>query len=322
VNLLKSFHVGTAILIIVITFMVMPAAGSVTFSSSAPQVITKGDTFSIFGTDAKNGPVAIWIFGRNFFDVKTVIPERNGNYTLTIKPDETRKFSSGKYAVVVQDPGPDGKMQIEPGRSSTGNITILNRGKKIADIGPQADLHANVEPIVEVLNNGAALQGVDDSFFTDYFFVEEPSIIFDQLTGNSQLPVQITGNRIAFTGSTNVGVENSLHADIRDLTTDTLVTTKMIPVIAGDEMNRWSYEIQAPGLPTGQYFLTVGWTKSNVTGTGSASFPVEKAGVVTQVPGSTETPGQKQGEDLPIALIITGAMAIVIIIILYTTQKK
>ena len=285
-------------------------------------MITKGDTFSISGTDAKNGPVAIWIFGRNYFDVRIAIPERNGNFTLTIKPEETRKFSSGKYAVVLQDPGPDGKMEIEPGKSSTGNITVLNRGKKIADIGPQADLHANVEPIVEVLNDGAALQGVDDTFVTDYFFVEEPAITFDQVTGNSRLPVQITGDRILFTGSTNVGVENSLHADIRDLSTNRLVTTKMLPVIAGNEMNSWSYELQSPGLPSGQYSLTVGWTKSNVTGTGSAFFPVETPSAITQVPGSTETPGPKGGEDLPIALIITGAMAIVIIIILYTTQKK
>ena len=68
------------------------------------------------------------------------------------------------------------------------------------------------------------------------------------------LPVQTTGNRISFTGSTNVGVENSLHADIRDAATNTLITTKMIPVIAGAEINRWSYELLSPGLPAGQLF--------------------------------------------------------------------
>ena len=72
--------------------------------------------------------------------------------------------------VVIQDPGPDEKMQIEPGRSSYGNITIMNRGKKIADIGLPADLHANVEPVVEILDAGAALQGVDDTFVAQTTF--------------------------------------------------------------------------------------------------------------------------------------------------------
>ena len=214
------------------------------------------------------------------------------------------------------------KCKSNPARSGSGNITILNRGRKIADIGPREDIQANIEPVVAILNAGAALQGVDDTFVSDYFFVEEPSIAFDQVTGNSQLPVQLTGNRIVFTGSTNVGVENSLNAEIRNLASNTLVTTKTIPISAGTEINRWSYDLPSPGLPIGQYSLTVGWTKSNVTGTGSAQFSVEKADTVTTQPVFTITPGSNQEEELPLPLIISGAMAIVIIIILLTTQKR
>jgi hypothetical protein len=318
----KSWNLGAAIIVVAISFIVFPAAASVFFSSSAPQIITKGDSFSISGTEAKTGPVSIWIFGRNYFDVKTAIPERNGNFSIIIKPDETRKFSNGKYAVVIQYPGPDGKMQIEPGKSGTGNITILNRGKKIADIGPQADLHANVEPVIEILTAGATLQGVDDTFVSEYFFVEDPSISFDKVTANGVLPVQISGNRIFFTGSTNVGVENSLHADIRDDTTNRLITTKMIPVVAGGEMNLWAYELQSPGLPAGHYSLTIGWTKSNATGTGSAKFSVENEAPATRNTGQIETTNPKQEDELPIPLIITSAMVIVIIIIVYSTLKK
>ena len=322
VKLLKSWHVCTAIVIVLILCVVIPVAASVTFSSSTPQVIAKGDTFSVSGTEAKNGPVAVWIFGRNYFDVRMAIPERNGNFSLTVKPDETRKFSSGKYAIVIQDPGPDGKMQIEPGKSSNGNITILNRGKKIADIGPPETLQANVEPVVEILHRGAGLQGVDDTFVADSFFVEEPTIAFDEVTGAGQLLSQVKGDKISFRGSTNVGVENFLHADIHDLSSNILVTTKVIPVIPGVEMNNWYYEIPSPGLPAGQYSLTVGWMKSNTTGTGSAQFTVENTVPATQTPGSTTTASQKQGDELPIPLIIIGAMAIVTIIILSTIRKK
>jgi hypothetical protein len=318
----KSWILNTVIILFTMCCMVIPAAASVSFSSSAPQIITIGDTFSISGTDAMNGPIAIWIFGRDYFDVKTAIPDRNGNYSLVIKSDETREFSSGKYAVVIQDPGPDGKMQIEPGRSGSGNITVLNRGRKIADIGPQEDIQANVEPVVAILEAGAGLQGVDDIFVSDYFFVEEPTVTFDQIAGNGELPAQATGNRIIFNGSTNIGLENSLDAVVRDLGTNTLVLTKTIPISTGTDTNRWSYDLQSPGLPEGRYSLTIGWTKSNVTGTGYAYFSVENAGRVTEPPGPITTPGSKQGEELPLPLIITGALAIVIIIILFTTQRR
>ena len=204
---------------------------------------------------------------------------------------------------------------------SSGNITILNRGKKIADIGPYEDLPANVEPVVAILNAGAALQGVDDTFVSDYFFVEEPTVTFDQVTESGQLPVQLAGNRIEFTGSTNVGIENSLEADVQDLASNTLVTKKTIPVTAGTETNQWYYDLQAPGLPVGQYSLTVSWKKSNLTGTSSAQFSVEEAGSVTEPPIPTTTPNSNQGGELPLPFIITGAMAIVIIIIFFTTQK-
>ena len=320
--LVKSWNLGAAVIIFTIACIVIPVAASVNFSTSVPQVITKGDTFFITGTDAKNGPVAVWIFGGNYFAVRTVIPERSGDFSLAIKPDETRKFSSGKYAVVLQDPGPDGKMQIEPGKSATGNITILNRGKKIADIGPQEDLHANVEPVVEILEHGATLQGVDDTFVSDYLFVEEPVISFDKIARDGMLPVQITGEPISFSGTTNVGTENSLHADIRDEATNTLITTKMILVVPGGAMNHWSYELLSPGLPEGHYFLTVGWTKSNITGTGSAGFSVENPSPQTQQPGPVGTPNTKPGDELPIPLIIISAMMIVVIIIIYSTLRK
>ncbi|MHB8163892.1 MAG: hypothetical protein ACYDDV_06025 [Methanoregula sp.] len=117
------------ILIILLAFMVTPVAASVYYTSSAPQIITKGDTFTISGTGAKNGMVTIWIIGRNYFDTITATPDRFGNFSATLKPTTTEKFSSGQYAVVLQDPGVTGTIEIESGTDSSGNLTIMNRGK-------------------------------------------------------------------------------------------------------------------------------------------------------------------------------------------------
>jgi hypothetical protein len=51
---------------------------------------------------------------------------------------------------------------------------------------------------------------------------------------------------------------------------------KTIPVTAGNRINTWTWNLDAPGLPPGDYELTVGWAKSNTTGKGSftVKYPV------------------------------------------------
>jgi len=184
-----------ATIILLLACMAAPVTASVYYTSSAHQIITKGDTFTVSSTSAKNGPVAIWIIGRDYFDTLSVTPDRNGNFSVTLKPTTTEKFSSGQYAIVIQDPGPNGRMEIEPGTDSSRNLTIMNRGKIIEKIGARQDLKGNVQPVVAVLLEAVNLQGVDDSFLPEYFFVEEPSVQFDQMNtiSKSQISNQITG---------------------------------------------------------------------------------------------------------------------------------
>ena len=223
------------IIILLLACMVTPVAASVYYTSSAHQIITKGDTFSVSSTSAKNGTVAIWIIGRNYFDTLSVTPDRNGNFSVSLKPTTTEKFSSGQYAVVIQDPGPNGRMEIEPGTDSNGNLTIMNRGKIIEKIGARQDLKGNVQPVVAVLMDAANLQGVDDSFLPEYFFVEEPSVQFDQMisVSKSQLSNQITGERLVISGTTNMGPENYLRTHIYNRDTNGLVISNTIPITEG-----------------------------------------------------------------------------------------
>ena len=305
------------IILILLACMAVPVTASVYYTSSAPQIITKGDTFLVSSTSAKNGPVAIWIIGRDYFDTLSVTPDRNGNFSVTLKPTTTEKFSSGQYAIVIQDPGPNGRMEIEPGTDSSRNLTIMNRGKIIEKIGARKDLKGNVQPVVAVLLDAANLQGVDDSFLPEYFFVEEPSVQFDQMNSisKSQLSNQITGEQLVISGTTNMGPENSLRTHIYNRDTNGLVISNTFPIAGGFQINRWSYQIEAPGLPQGNYYLTVGWTKSNTTSTGVANFDV----VNPVIP--TPSPQEKQGiekvvppDDFPTFLFITISGVLVIIL--------
>jgi len=259
------------VVLVAILLLCMPAAASVTFTTSTPQTLAKGDTLAISGTGAQNGSVTVWVIGRNCFDTVTTEPDKDGNFILVLPPEETARFSSGRYAVVIQDPGANGKAEIGWRADSPGNISLLNGQTVLVDIGPTQGITANVEPVVRSLEEGVALSGTDDVLTPYYFFIEEPTISFDQRSAapDDPFPEVTAGEKITIRGTTNIGTENFLHADLRNLDTSSFIGTQKIPVVAGGQKNRWSFILDTTGLPSGEYFVTVGWMKSNTTGTGS-----------------------------------------------------
>jgi hypothetical protein len=322
---MKTNILRFAMIVSLLLCMITPVFASVYYTTSAPDIITKGDTFTISGTDAKNGMATLWIIGRNYFDTFAITPDRHGNFSFSLKPTATEKFSSGQYAVVLQNPGPDGIMEIEPGTDNNGNLTLMNRGKIIEKLGTLQDFKGNVQPVVAVLANSAKIPGVDDTFVTEYFFVEEPSVQFDNLIAGipSKLPDKITGESIAFTGTTNMGRENYLRAHIYNQSTNALITSNTLPVMAGGRINRWSYEINAPGLPSGEYYLTVGWEKTNKTGTGVAVFSVKNQN--SSMPPPPPYPGMEKivpRDDGFTFLLLTIGGVLIVILIIYAVGKN
>ncbi len=322
---MKISTIRAAVIVLLLVSMVIPVTASVYYTTSAPEIITKGDTFSISGTGAKDGMVTVWIIGRNSFDTVAVTPDRQGNFSVSIKPTTTEKLSEGQYAIVLQYPGPSGTMEIEPGTDSSGNLTIMNRGKIIEKLGSRQDLQGNVRPVVAVLVEAAKIPGVDDIFFPEYFFVEEPSVQFDNLVTGSKLRLsdKINGEGIVITGTTNMGTENYLRAHIYNKSSNALITSNTLPIVAGSQINHWSYELNAPGLPPGEYYLTVGWEKENKTGTGIATFTVKNSN--TSLPPSPPDPGIPGGvprDDVSTFLFLTISGVLIIILIIFSVGKK
>jgi hypothetical protein len=286
-------------------------------------VITKGDTFSVNGTNAGHGTVALWIIGRGYFDLLTVHPDRGGNFSFIMKPANTAKLTGGQFAIILQDPGPDGTMEIEPGKDSYGNLTVMNRGKIIVRLGAREDITGNMQSIADTIADAASIPGVDDQFVADTFFVEEPTVYFDQLVpGTGALPRQTSGETIRITGTTNAGTENNLHADLYDRATDEQVTEKILPVTAGTDVNHWTCTFDSPGLQPGNYYLSVGWMKSNTSSLGTADFSVEKTA------GPDEPPVQPLQVPAAIPQLPPGLDTLLIIgiifvlgVILYTVLK-
>jgi len=147
---------GFVILILLLALIVTPVTATVYFTPSAPRIITKGDPFSISGTGAVNGTVAIWIVGRDHFEILTTAPDRHGNFSITIKPSATNDFSSGQYGILLQDPGSSGILELEGGTDINDNLVVMNRGKIITRLGYRQDLGENIRPVVEQIQSASS----------------------------------------------------------------------------------------------------------------------------------------------------------------------
>lgn len=265
--------------IITLSCITFPAAADVFYSASTPQIITTGDTFSVSGTGATNGTVALWIIGRNFFDVRTATPDRTGNYSFAYKSTDTMKFRNGQYAVVLQDPGLSRSLEIEPGRDSGGNLTFMNRGKIIYRLGRMEDLPGNVQTEAETLASSAYLQGVDDTFLVRYFSVENPTIYIDGIlpASDSRLADATTGEKVVIAGTTNLRREDAILAVISHKDSGIPVTTKDLTIAPGSSLNTWSYVLEEPGLEPGNYRITLSSSAMNSSESASAHFFVRNA---------------------------------------------
>ncbi|ABS55698.1 hypothetical protein Mboo_1180 [Methanoregula boonei 6A8] len=301
---------GVALIMIVI--MIIPVAASVSFTSSRPLTLAKGDHFTINGTGADNGTVAIWIVGKNYFAVDTVNPSSDGTFSYTLDPAVTRNFSSGQYAFIVQDPGANRKFEIEPNVSGNGSITIMDQGKTCADIGPAGDFTTSVSSKVDSIVSASNRSGVDDSFAPYFFIVEEPVIDFDGANA-SVLENRDSGTPITFSGTTNVGTENLLNVVIfHNISNQTMqpVYSTTTAVHSGTDSNTWSFAVSPGTFPTGDYFVTVGWQKSNITGTGTAEFRV----VGSNTTGASGTP--------VLFFSIAGILAIISLVWVGVSKRK
>ncbi len=321
---MKSSSKYATIVLLVLAFIFLPATASVTFAASTPQVITRGDAFSLTGTIAGHGPVAIWVIGRSYIDSHVVIPDEKGRFTYKLSGRDTQQLPAGQYAFVVQDPGANGLLDIEFRENANGNITLLYQGKTFADIGTRDNIRTSVAPVISSLSS-AEIPHADDIFTASYLLVEDPMVFFDKVTSpaENRLLGQVSGNPIIFTGTTNLGTQDTLSASIHEAGTDAIVTGKRIPVTAGTELNHWAYTLDAPGLPVGDYLLTIGPADPPATGLRSAVFSVTKSVAVNPTHAVTPAvPRSPQWFDPTVPLFVVVGMLIVLGLILFTTWRK
>jgi len=302
----------------------VPSLASVTFSSSTPVIITKGDALSITGVNAVNGTSALWVVGRNYIGREIIIPDSRGNFTLRYKSADTRDYTSGQYAFVVQDPGPDLKLDIEYRIDDNGDIILQNQGRTFADIGARENLRASVVPLISEFSSTAANPGADDVFTPYYFVVENPVISFDHISdpANSRLAGVAGWEPIILEGQTNVNPRDPLRAEIRDRATGALAASATIAVIPGATVNRWRWVLDNPGLPPGTYEVTIWRPDSFVSCSGSATLAVQPPATSTTNTSGNATGSIPWTSDPLLPFIILAGIALVIASILFASRNR
>ncbi|WP_321504245.1 hypothetical protein [uncultured Methanoregula sp.] len=312
------------IVICLFVLAVFPCSASVTLSSSTPQIIAKGNDLTLTGIGAINGSVALWIIGKNYIDRKVLIPDEKGNFTHYINSVDTRQFTSGQYAFMIQDPGPNRRLDVEYRIADNGDIILQNQGKTFADIGGRENLKVSVVPLISAFSSTAANPVADDIFIPDYFFVEDPSVWFDHLIEpiESRLPDVIAGNAIMLDGPTNLDRHDTLHAEIHERSSGTLVASSNLPVESGEALNRWSWTIESPGLSPGTYDVNLWRPNAFVNCTASAFFTVLPSAPATTVPESNTTAAFPLANDPMLPFIILFGLALVIASILFASRNR
>jgi len=310
--------------LVLLCLLSMPCSADLTALTSGPQTIVKADTVTLSGTGAQNGSVTLWIVGRNYFATKSTTPDKKGNYTFTIKPEETTRFSAGKYAFLIQDPGANRGFEIGPLPWNDGSIRIADQGKVIANIGAPTSFPGDITPVAETIINASDRPDVDDTFAPYYFYVEEPAIHINRVDDTGNLPDQTTGEALLITGTTNMGPEDQLQVAIKNATSGDLITSQTVPVVQGPNSNQWTYSLDEPGLPAGTYTITISEQKYTSGGTASARINIFEYRIAanSSLPLQPELPAGVTAYGVLLPLLIScAALAIIAIIMLASVRK-
>ncbi|MFZ0005990.1 hypothetical protein [Methanoregula sp.] len=301
----------------------IPGSAALIVVTSSPQTIVKADTVTFSGTGEKNGSVTLWIIGQNYFSTVTTKTNKQGNFTFVISPKVTTIFYPGQYAFLIQDPGGNKNFEIGPLLWSDG-IRIADQGKIVGDIGQISSFPANITPIVSTILNSTKQPDTDDIFTPSFYFVEEPSIHFDRVNSNGDLPDQTTGEALLITGTTNIGPENQLNVAIKNATSGEVITSQNIPVEAGTNSNQWTFSLDEPGLPAGSYIVTISEQKYTTSESASANLNILPYLIAGNTSLSKQSPLPPSlttyGVLLPL-LISCAALAIIGIIIIVSQRK-
>ena len=297
------------IIVFILLIVPTPVCGSQPFVSAmiSQSIITPGDPLFIRGVaEGYKIPsiVNVWIFGPEFVtcDIANVMNDASFEYVLN--GQQTAKFTSGQYIIIVQHPGPN------------------------QDIDTKCFGVDTVEGLIAVLNR----QNNDDIYTKLQFLVEGPIIRIDPV-GDRHV-----GDKFSISGVTNLPLSTQVKITIFQSGT-TKGFSRTLQVVKGDYgLNKISLAIDTSGLDTGEYIITanaIGKTASatilfflleSTSSSSTSQYFTEPTTVLTAetTPPRDISPNnnKNQGYSKEIVPIVTAVIVAVILFVLVEYIRK
>ncbi|OPY37956.1 MAG: hypothetical protein A4E35_01011 [Methanoregula sp. PtaU1.Bin051] len=279
---IKSFPEKIVIPLVITGLMLIiaPCTAGIQIQAGTNIALARGDPLTITGTGLMNGSVAIWGIGPSFFTYQAIPVAPDGTVSWELGRDVTRSFRSGPLMIIVQDPGHDRQYSLRAGMSMERIRIAWENGTSMSEWerGP-LDIPAAMD-LADTVRDGIAGSGTDDSCTLAMVMVEEPAIHFRH-ENPDEFPTVVAGERVWFSGTTNIAPENRITARIED-TAVIGKTGSRIPVRSGevtiertgDLQNRWEYTLDTEGLASGEYLFEIGWDQSAVSGQSATIFRI------------------------------------------------
>ncbi len=220
-------------------------SGFVTATASGA-TLAKGDALTISGTATGNpSNVCIWIFGKNYSRLQQPVPLwPDGGFEYRIAPRDTADLPSGQFFVVVQHPMNNVFDVWASGTMLMGNgITPVDLARLQASEAANALITALDAP------------DIDDIYAKLTVVVEEPQIFIDPIVN------QTAGSAFAISGTTNLAAGDTLNVEVTSAafqpgTTPDLTSVAGTTVVQkGEDLNTWSFEVDATGFEPDRYIV-------------------------------------------------------------------
>lgn len=257
--------------------LITPCAADLHTQAGSNDILAKGDPITITGDGYCNGSVMVWGIGPSFFDTVVIGTNPNGNFTY--RAEDTEKFRSGPFIVIVQDPGSDGNYSFSVIESQKRYKVNLADGRPILEIYPEfMDIPA-VSDIAEHLMNQISDMDTDDSCMQQTIYVEEPAL---HVLKEEHTPLIIPyGECLKLQGTMNMAPDNQIMVRLYDTAVIERSGQRILarPTTAvltesGIQENYWEHSLDTSGLTPDEYLIEIGWNRSSISGQNAIIFRI------------------------------------------------
>lgn len=248
------------------------APGQAIFTPDRGPIIAKGDPLLLSGAADSQEPLEIWILARYHFELITPLRERNGEIAVLIPEGATGPWKSGPLFVLIHEPGDNGRFEIT-GDDTGGMISVREKDPVVFSVDAGSFDGYRLTELVGLLEILQDRPGTDDSFTVPPFFLEEPSVHFDGITGFI-LKGYHAGGPIRITGTTNIAPNVTLVVRVIEMSSGDSVLSGRAVITRGTDANVWGITLDGDSLPPGEYVIAAGRTDREGKGASAALLPL------------------------------------------------